>query len=151
MTKTNKKTEEPVKAVAYLRSALKNDHVPSATKGQIDAIVEYAEKNGYLLEGAYTDDGFSGNDVDQREALQQMLQHAKVQDWKMVLVYDYSRLARNLSLYKMITEELRESAVNVVSVTESDSPFLAGMQGIFAEYERSRSVCRHIHIVLKRP
>lgn len=84
-----------INAVAYARTGKKNNKSKWKIKKRLSEIEKYAQKNGYMILERYIDEGFGG-DAPNRPALLRLHEDAKLGKWKIVLVSDMSRLARDL-------------------------------------------------------
>ncbi len=113
---------------AYIRVSTENqdEYSPDAQKR---LILDYAKKNDIIInkEHIFEDIGISGTKADKREAFQSMVALAKSKEHPIdtILVWKFSRFARNQEesiLYKSL---LKRSGVSVVSVSEPiiDGPF----------------------------
>lgn len=113
---------------AYIRVSTENqdEYSPEAQKR---LILDYAKKHDIVInkEHIFEDIGVSGTKADKREAFQNMIGLAKSKDhpFDIILVWKFSRFARNQEesiLYKSL---LKRSDVTVVSVSEPiiDGPF----------------------------
>lgn len=115
-------------AAAYIRVSddRQDEYSPDS---QLKLIREYCDKNGYELPREYIfyDDGISGRSVKKRKAFNEMIAYAKLKEhpFDAILVWKFSRFARNQEesiIYKAL---LRKNNVAVISISESidDSPF----------------------------
>ena len=119
----------PVKtAAAYIRvsDARQDEYSPAS---QLRLVREYAAKNGYLIpeEYVYYDDGISGSTASRRTAFRDMIAAAKQKDppFQAILVWKFSRFARNQEESIVYKNLLKKNGVAVISVSEpiSDDPF----------------------------
>jgi DNA invertase Pin-like site-specific DNA recombinase len=81
-------------AAEYVR--MSTDHQQYSTANQSQAIREYADRNGFRIERTYTDSGKSGLNLDDRDALKELIddvQSGKA-EYSTILVYDVSRWGR---------------------------------------------------------
>ena len=90
----------------------------------------------------FRDDGFSGSRLD-RPALDSLRDAVAEGRFRILLVYDADRLARNFVHQEILLEELErfEVAVEFVENPPSRDPegrLLSQVKGIFAEYERTK-------------
>lgn len=113
-------------AAAYLRvSTEKQDEY--SLDSQLKLIQEYAKQRDIIVpqEYVFVEDGISGRRADKRPAFQNMIGHAKAGDFEMILVWKYSRFARNQEESILYKSMLSRSNVEVVSISETldDSPF----------------------------
>ena len=113
---------------AYIRVSTdhQDEYSPDA---QRRCILDYAKKNGIVInkEHIFADIGISGTKADKREAFQKMIALAKSKEHPIdtILVWKFSRFARNQEesiLYKSL---LSRSNVSVISVSEpiNEGPF----------------------------
>ena len=81
-------------AAEYVR--MSTDHQQYSTANQSQAIREYAERHGFRIEKTYIDSGKSGLNLDQRDALKQLIDDVQngVASYSTILVYDISRWGR---------------------------------------------------------
>ena len=124
----NRKTISLLSGAAYIRvSTDKQEELsPDAQKR---LIIDYAKKHGILLSerDIFVENGISGKKADKRPMFQQMIALAKSKEhpYDVILVWKFSRFARNQDesiLYKSL---LRKKNVDVISISEPiiDGPF----------------------------
>lgn len=130
--------------VIYARVSTAKQEEEQTIQNQLEALREFAEKNGYTIVREYSDDGWSG-DVLARPDLDKLRQDAKEKGrtWDAVLIYDPDRLARRYSYQELVMDELREAEIEVIFVTTStpkneEDRILYGVRGLFAQYERAK-------------
>jgi site-specific DNA recombinase len=115
---------------------------------QIDDLHKYASIHNMDVVHEYVDEGVSGKSISGRPQMKQLLSDAKNQKFDVVLVYKIDRLSRNLRDALEISDELQQSEVKLISLTESfDTSTPMGMMvfqlmGSFAELERKTIVNR---------
>lgn len=141
-------------AIGYIRVSTEQQ----ASEGiSLDAqrhkITAWCEINGYELLAIEVDAGISGKSMKKRQGLQKAL-NAMKKDMALV-VYSLTRLARSTKDTLTISETLRRSRSDLVSVTEKiDTTTAAGkmfftMLAVMAEFEsntiseRTRDAMRH--------
>ena len=115
-------------AAAYLRvSTEKQDEY--SLDSQLKLIRDYAAKNDYIVpdEFVFMDDGISGRSAKKRPAFNQMIGWAKEKDrpFEAILVWKFSRFARNQEESIVYKSMLTRSGVDVISVSEplAEGPF----------------------------
>lgn len=92
-------------------------------------ILEYAKKNNIIIssEDIYIENGISGRKAMKRPAFQEMIARAKSKEhpFDMILVWKYSRFARNQEESIVYKSMLKRDNVDVVSISEPmiDGPF----------------------------
>lgn len=119
---------QQLNACAYIRvSTDKQEELsPDAQKR---LIIEYARKNNYVLKDEYifTENGISGRHADKRPAFQRMIALAKSNShpFDIILVWKYSRFARNQEESIVYKSLLKNNNVDVISISEPlvDGPF----------------------------
>lgn len=133
-------------AAAYVRVSdeRQDEYSPDS---QLKLIREYCKKNGYELPKEYIfyDDGISGRSVKKRKAFNEMIAYAKMKEhpFDVILVWKFSRFARNQEESIVYKALLKKNNVSVISISESidDSPFSSLIERIiefFDEYYSTR-------------
>ena len=81
-------------AAEYVR--MSTDHQQYSTANQSQAIREYAARHGFRIEKTYEDSGKSGLNLDNRQALKQLIEDVQngTAEFATILVYDVSRWGR---------------------------------------------------------
>lgn len=112
-------------AAAYIRVST-DDQIEYSPDSQLKLLREYAKKNDYILPDEYIfqDDGISGKDAKHRPSFQQMIALAKSDDHPIdtILVWKFSRFARNQEESIVIKNLLRKINVEVRSISEPVDP-----------------------------
>lgn len=115
-------------AAAYIRvSDERQDEF--SPDSQIKLIREYCQRNDITLpdELIFYDDGISARSAKKRTQFNEMIALAKLKDkpFQMILVWKFSRFARNQEESIVYKSLLRKNGVEVVSISEplSDNPF----------------------------
>ena len=120
-------------AAAYIRVSTE-DQAELSPDSQLAVIREYARKNEYIIaeEHIYIDAGISGRHVKNRPAFNQMIAAAKAKDhpFEAILLWKFSRFARNQEESIVYKAALRRDGVEVVSVSE---PLIEGPFGALIE------------------
>lgn len=120
-------------AAAYIRVSTdrQEELSPDAQKRELK---NYAKKNGILITDFYQDDGISGRTAEKRPEFQKMISLAKSQEhpYDYILVWKYSRFARNQEESIVYKSLLRKNDVDVISITEPliDGPFASLIERI---------------------
>lgn len=88
---------------------------------------DYARNNNIVLEQIYIDSGISGRKAEKRPAFQEMIARAKSKEHPVdvLLVWKFSRFARNQEESIVYKSLLKKAGVEVISVSEplADGPF----------------------------
>ena len=104
--------------VAYFRYHADNlDSISMQQKG----IYNYCKEHNLFLEAEYIDIGYSGNDPN-RPGLQQLLFDADCHPtWSQVILFDMSRLSRNISQAIDFESQLKKSGIKIVNINDKFS------------------------------
>ncbi len=120
-------------AAAYIRVST-DEQAELSPDSQLATIRAYAAKNGYLLPDNYIwfDEGISGRSVKKRPAFNEMIASAKSPEhpFDAILVWKFSRFARNQEESIVYKAMLKKDKVDVVSVSE---PLIEGPFGSLIE------------------
>lgn len=121
-------------ACAYIRVS-SNEQTEYSPESQIKLIKKYAFENGIdLLENyIYKENGISGSETSNRPAFQKMILDAKnrTKPFDIILVYDFSRFARNKEESVIYKSQLRKKYnIDVVSITQ---PLSQGKERVIVE------------------
>lgn len=115
-------------AAAYIRVSdeRQDEYSPDS---QLKLIKEFAQKNGYLIPREYIffDDGISAKTAKKRPEFNRMTALAKEKHspFEAILVWKFSRFARNQEESIVYKNILRKKGIQVISISEpvTDSPF----------------------------
>jgi len=114
-----------MKVALYARVSSDKQDIDLSISAQLKALRDYAARNGHEIVREYVDEAESGRTTD-RPAFMEMIAGAKRRDrpFDLILVYKYSRFARNREDSIVFKAMLRKNGVQVVSITEptDDSP-----------------------------
>ena len=109
----------PKIACAYIRvsTADQEEYSPDA---QIRLLKEYAKNNDMVITDIYQDLGISGRKADKRPEFQTMIGQCKSKDhpYDAILVWKFSRFARNQEESIVYKSLLKKNNVDVISVSE---------------------------------
>jgi DNA invertase Pin-like site-specific DNA recombinase len=128
-----------MRVVLYARVSSEAQDVVLSISAQLKALREYAERNGHIIVREFVDEAESGRSISHRPAFREMVSLAKspVKAFEAVLIWKYSRFARNRAdsiVYKTI---LRKHGVQVISITEpaDNSPTGRLMEAIIEDLD----------------
>lgn len=138
------------KAFAYLRVSGRGQVEGDGFTRQEIAIAEYAKAHSLKIIQSFREEGISGtSDLENRPALQNLMQALHSNGTKIVLVEKLDRLARDLMIQESILHDLRKNGFKLISVHEpdlcSDDPsrkLMRQIMGAFAEYEKTMIVLK---------
>lgn len=108
-------------AAAYIRvsDARQDEYSPAS---QLKLIKDYAAKNGYFVpeEFIFYDDGISGTSTKKRTQFNNMIGFAKEKNppFSAILVWKFSRFARNQEESIVFKKMLKKNGVSVISISE---------------------------------
>lgn len=133
-----------IAAALYARVSTSQQEKEATIESQIAALMEYASQKGYKIstEHQYLDQAVSGARLD-RPQLDQLRDMAPEQQFKVVLCLSPDRLARQYVYQRVILDELATAGVEMIFLSQpegADTPqaeLMLGIQGLFAEYERT--------------
>jgi len=150
-TKSNTRSNNvPTAAAEYVR--MSTDHQQYSTANQSQAIREYAARHGLRIEKTYEDSGKSGLNLDDRDALKQLIEDVQngTAEFTVILVYDVSRWGRfqdadESAYYEYICKRAGISVRYCAEQFENDgSPVSTIVKGVkramAGEYSRELSV-----------
>lgn len=122
------KNDTLLTAAAYIRVSTA-DQTELSPDSQIKVIQDYAKKNGYIIprDLIFRDDGISGRSADKRPQFIEMIAQSKHKPapFSAVLLWKFSRFARNQEESIFYKGMLRKNGIEVISVSEPmiDGPF----------------------------
>lgn len=135
-------------AALYARVSTDNQRKDQTIDSQIDEVKERIRTDGHTLSPAceFKDDGWSGAYLD-RPGLDALRDAAKKGEFQTLYVYDRGRLARRFVYQEVILDELRKYGVEFITLHDrkaetAEDTILQGMQGLFQEYERVKTMER---------
>lgn len=125
---------------AYCRVSTDSDDQLNSFAHQKEFFSEYANKNGYTLYKTYADEGISGTSLKKRIEFQCLMKDAERGLFKMVVVKDVSRFARNTVDFLQSIRKLKSMGINTVFLTANmtslgDSEFMLTIFGAMAQEE----------------
>lgn len=120
-------------ACAYIRvSTDKQEELSPDAQRRL--LFDYAKKNNLLLSDVYIENGISGKKADKRPEFLKMIGTAKSKEhpYDVILVWKYSRFARNQEESIVYKNLLKKNNVDVISISEPvvDGPFGALIERI---------------------
>ena len=153
MAKKNKKSQNAANnVVLYLRYSTANQNELSI-EYQREACKKYCEKQGYIITKEFVDEARTGTN-DKRSSFQTMVQEAlNAPSWTKIIVFTFSRFARNTALNGYYEILLGEECITVESATEDNSqtPEARLMRNVYASFDgyMPEKCAVHTHASLK--
>ena len=109
-----------MKVVLYARVSSETQDVSLSISAQLKALREFAERNGHVIVREFVEEAETGRSITKRSAFREMISLAKSKEklFEAILIWKFSRFARNRAdsiVYKTL---LRKLGVQVISITE---------------------------------
>lgn len=110
------------KAVIYFRTATDGHSKDHLFRQEMNCF-SYAKIKHYQVASVFIDEGFSGNTLD-RPNMQKMLAYLEEHksEGLVVIVYDLSRLARDVSVHMQLRSVLKEANAKLECVCDVSAP-----------------------------
>ena len=126
MTTARQRKETIKKAVAdtrrrvavYIRYSSENQRDGYSVEYQLDECMKYINDNNMLFIKAYVDEAVSGKSTDNRNGFFEMINDVKRGDYDAVVVYKYSRFARNLVEATLYRQQIEKAGAQLISAME---------------------------------
>ena len=106
------------RAVIYIRYSSENQRDGYSIEYQKEECKKYLEANNYELVDVYIDEAVSGKTTDNRNAFFKLLADVKKGICDAVVVYKYSRFARNLMEARLYHHQIEKAGVKLISAME---------------------------------
>ena len=136
--------QQPKIAALYARVSTANQEDEQTIDVQIAEVKERIKADGNILgdENIFLDNGWSGA-ILQRPALDNMRASAANKSFDVLYVFDRGRLARKYHYQAIVIEELEDKEIQFISLNDrsvenDDDRVMQGVQGLFAEWERTK-------------
>lgn len=124
---------ESCNAALYIRVSTE-DQLEYSPDSQRKLLLDYAKKNNLIVndEHIFVDEGISGRTADKRPRFQDMISMARSKDkpFEKILVWKFSRFARNQEESIVYKNMLRKDGIEVISISE---PIIEGPFGSLIE------------------
>ena len=137
-----------MKAAIYARVSTLKQELEQTIESQLECLKDYVSNEGLELDEnhIYIDQGYSGTKLE-RPGLDALRDGAATGDFQKIIIYSPDRLARRYAYQVIVIEELNKCGREVIFLQRpiSDDPeekLLLQMQGVIAEYERTKIVER---------
>ena len=115
----------PIAVAIYARVSSERQDVALSISGQLKALREFAQNNGYIVVREYVDEAKSGRSTDRPQFIA-MIADAKAaeQPFEAILVWKFSRFTRNREDSILFKATLKRRGIKVISISEpaEDSP-----------------------------
>lgn len=107
-----------IRVAVYIRYSSENQRDGYSVEYQLDECKRYIENNDYELVEVYIDEAVTGKNTDNRKAFFELLADVKKGMYDIVLVYKYSRFARNLMEARLYHHQIEKSGAKLISAME---------------------------------
>lgn len=127
-------------AIGYIRvSTDMQAEKGTSLENQVDRIIEFCQKKGFMLENIYEDAGFSGKNT-KRPGFQDMMKRIQKGGVSALIVWHSTRFARNLRDFLNHMDILEKKKVKFYSIEEpemsgSSGKAMRNLMAVFAEYQ----------------
>lgn len=102
----------------YIRYSSENQRDGYSVEYQQEECLKYINNNGWHFVKAYIDEAVTGKSTDKRTSFFELLSDCKQGLYDVVLVYKYSRFARNLMEARLYHHQLEKQGVKLISAME---------------------------------
>ena len=106
------------RAAVYIRYSSENQRDGYSVEYQLDECQKYIDNNGMLFVKSYIDEAVSGKSANNRTAFFEMLNDVKNGLYDCVVVYKYSRFARNLVEATLYRQQIEKAGAQLISAME---------------------------------
>lgn len=107
-----------MKVAIYIRYSSENQRDGYSVEYQLEECQRFIERNNYTFIKAYVDEAVSGKSTNNRTAFFELLHDVKKGLYDIVLVYKYSRFARNLMEARLYHHQIEKAGVKLISAKE---------------------------------
>lgn len=106
------------RAAVYIRYSSENQRDGYSVEYQLDECQKYIDNNGMVFVRSYIDEAVSGKSANNRTAFFEMLADVKNGLYDCVVVYKYSRFARNLVEATLYRQQIEKAGAQLISAME---------------------------------
>lgn len=106
------------RAAVYIRYSSENQRDGYSVEYQMDECQKYIDTHGMVFVKAYIDEAVSGKTANNRTAFFEMLADVKNGLYDCVVVYKYSRFARNLVEATLYRQQIEKAGAQLISAME---------------------------------
>ena len=112
------KDKTALRAAVYIRYSSENQRDGYSIEYQMDECKKYINEQGFIFEKAYIDEAVSGKSANKRDAFFSLLSDVKNGLYDVVIVYKYSRFARNLMEARIYQHQIEKAGAKLISAME---------------------------------
>ena len=107
-----------LRAAIYVRYSSENQRDGYSVEYQLEECQNYIQSQGYEFIQSYIDEAVSGKSTKDRNAFFELLSDVKKGFYDVVIVYKYSRFARNLMEATLYRQQIEKNGAKLVSAME---------------------------------
>lgn len=107
-----------LRAAVYVRYSSENQRDGYSVEYQLEECQNYITSQGYQFLKAYIDEAVSGKSIKKRDAFFDLLADVKKGLYDVVIVYKYSRFARNLMEATLYRQQIEKNGAKLISAME---------------------------------
>lgn len=115
---TIQKDNTALRAAVYVRYSSENQRDGYSIEYQLDECKKYIKEQQYEFLKAYVDEAVSGKSTNNRTAFFDLLSDVKNGLYDVVIVYKYSRFARNLMEATLYRQQIEKNGAKLISAME---------------------------------
>lgn len=135
---------------AYIRVST-DDQLDYSPDSQLRLLKDYATQHDMIITSVFKDLGISGRQAKKRPQFQEMIDRAKRGECDAILVWKYSRFARNQEESVIYKSMLRKMGVDVISISEELPEDWLASHLVEAVYEiMDEQYSRNLSVEVKR-
>lgn len=106
------------RVAVYIRYSSENQRDGYSVEYQLDECMKYINENNMIFVKAYVDEAVSGKSTDNRNSFFEMINDVKRGEYDAVVVYKYSRFARNLVEATLYRQQIEKAGAQLISAME---------------------------------
>ena len=106
------------RVAVYIRYSSENQRDGYSVEYQLDECMKYINENNMIFIKAYVDEAVSGKSTDNRNSFFEMINDVKRGEYDAVVVYKYSRFARNLVEATLYRQQIEKAGAQLISAME---------------------------------
>ena len=106
------------RAAVYIRYSSENQRDGYSVEYQLDECKKYINEQGFEFVQVYIDEAVSGKSTNNRDAFFSLLSDVKSGLYDVVIVYKYSRFARNLMEATLYRQQIEKNGAKLISAME---------------------------------
>lgn len=106
------------RAAVYIRYSSENQREGYSVEYQLDECKKYIDDHGFVFVRSYVDEAVSGRSANNRTGFFDLLADVKLGLYDVVIVYKYSRFARNLMEATLYRQQIEKYGARLVSAME---------------------------------